>query len=69
MSLEDDVKGWLASKTVWGGIIAAASAVAGTFFKLEFPADFTAQLATEITTLVGAAIAIFGRIRAVKKIK
>lgn len=69
MSLEDDVKSWLTSKTVWGGLIAALATIAGAFLKVEFPADFQSQLAADAATLFGSALAIYGRIRAVKKIK
>lgn len=68
MSLEDDVKGWLTSKTVWGGIIAALSAIASAVFELQIPVDFTTEVATNLAGLFGAGLAIYGRIKAVKKI-
>lgn len=68
MSLENDVKSWLTSKTVWGALIAAASPVFASFFKLEFPPEFSAELAGYLGTLFGSLLAIYGRIKAVKKI-
>jgi hypothetical protein len=68
MSLEDDVKSWLTSKTIWGAIIAAASPVAASVFKLEFPPEFSADLAGQLGALFGALLAIYGRVKAVKKI-
>lgn len=69
MSLEDDVKSWLTSKSVWGGILAGGSAIASAVFKLEFPVDFTVEMTNAIVGFFGAALAIYGRIKAVKKIK
>jgi len=69
MSFDDDIKSWLTSKTIWGALIAAVATVAGAYFKVEFPADFQAQFATDAATLFGSALAIYGRIKAVKKIK
>lgn len=69
MSLEDDVKSWVTSKTVWGAIIAALSAIASTVFKLdEVPIDIVTELALNLATISGSILAIYGRIKAVKKI-
>jgi hypothetical protein len=69
MSLEDDVKSWLTSKTIIGAIIAGGAAIASTVFKVEFPVGFETELATNLVGIIGAALAIYGRIKAVKKIK
>lgn len=68
MSLNDDVKSWVASKTVWGAFIAAAAPVLASVFKLEFPPEFSAEMAGYLGTLFGSALAVYGRIKAVKKI-
>lgn len=69
MSLEDDVKSWLTSKTILGSLFAGVATIAGAYFKVEFPLDFATQMATDIATLFGVVFAIYGRITAVKKIK
>jgi hypothetical protein len=69
MSLNDDVKGWLTSKTVWGGIIAAVSSVLSAVFKLEIPVEATTEIATSAAGIAGGLLAIYGRVKAVKKIK
>ena len=68
MALEDDVKGWLTSKAIWGGIIAAVATIAGAFFKVEFPEGFQGDVAASLAALFGSALAIYGRVKAVKKI-
>lgn len=69
MSLEDDVKSWLTSKTIWGGLIATGASVAGAVFKIEFPQDFVVEVSTQIAAVFGGLLAIYGRAKAVKKIK
>lgn len=69
MSLDDELKSWLSSKTIWGGIISGVSVVATALFKLEFPVDFTTEMATLLAGIFGSGLAIYGRIKAVKKIK
>jgi hypothetical protein len=64
-------KSILASKTVWGGLIAIAAAGAG-FWGYEIAAIDQAELVQNITaaaSAVGGIIAIFGRIVAKKKLK
>lgn len=66
----EDVKGILASKTVWGGIVAILGAVAG-LFHIDFGvADQAATLDAiyGIATAAGALLAIWGRVTATKKI-
>jgi hypothetical protein len=68
MALEDDVKSWLTSKTIWGAIISAGGAIASAVFKLEIPVDVTTELAANLATIFGAALAVYGRVKAIKKI-
>lgn len=69
MSLEDDVKSWLTSKTIWGGVIATAASIAGVIFKVEFPADFATEVSSQLVAVFGGLLAVYGRVKAVKKIK
>jgi LytS/YehU family sensor histidine kinase len=61
----EESKSIFASKTFWGAIVAVIAGVAA-LFKIDL-GDQEA-LATVIASLVGAIIAIYGRIKAVKKI-
>jgi hypothetical protein len=60
-----DWKGTLASKTVWGTVVQMA-ALAAMFFKIDLGDQ--GGWVEAITGLVGAVIAIYGRIVAVKRI-
>lgn len=60
-----DTKGLLTSKTVWGTIIMIA-ATALSFFHIDI-GDQSGWV-EPIMSLVGAGVAIYGRIKAVKKI-
>jgi hypothetical protein len=61
----DDTKKFLTSKTIWGAMIAL---IATMLQIMGFDATGMNGTAEEIVTIVGAAMAIYGRIRAVKKI-
>jgi hypothetical protein len=66
----DGTKGLLASRTVWGGLIAIAAAVLGGFGYTLAPAD-QAQLVDWIATAAGiggGVLAVVGRVRASKRI-
>ena len=67
----DDVKSWLLSRTIWAGIIGAAASVIGAWLKLDITADLVNQL-TDIAvmgvTFVTSVIAVYGRLKASKKI-
>lgn len=66
----EDVKGLLASRTVWGGLLALAAGIAGIFGYTITAAD-TAELANlgaGVASAIGGLVAIFGRIKATKKI-
>lgn len=63
-------KKWYESKTIWGGIIALLAALAGAF-GYAVDADTQASiidLVTVVGTGVGGLLAIFGRIKASKKV-
>jgi len=64
-------KKWWESKTVWGGIIAVLSAIAGAFGYTVSP-DMQAELATNITAIggaVGGVLAVYGRVKATKSVE
>lgn len=66
----ENFKPIFASKTVWGGIVALLSGIAGLFgFELN-PADQASmvELLTSIGAAVGGIIAIYGRVRTNAKI-
>lgn len=61
----DDIKGLLESKTIWGALIA----IFATISQLAgWDLGNTDGLAEQLTALIGGAVAIFGRIKAVKRI-
>lgn len=61
----DDTKNFLTSKTIWGAMIAL---IATMLQIMGFDSTGMNGTAEEIVTIVGAAMAIYGRIKAVKKI-
>ena len=60
-----DVKSWLTSKSVWGSLLAVVSTV---LKMVGIDIGDTSGWELDALTLVGAALAIYGRIVAVKKI-
>ena len=67
-------KSWYRSKGVWGGILAGIVGVLG-LIGLAVPADFVEVVSDKIVVcieagiaLVGGALAIYGRVKAVEKI-
>ncbi len=73
----DETKKWYESAGVIGGIVAALSGAAGLFGYAITPADQAVlttsvsqvlQLGAAVTTIVGGAIAVWGRVRASKTI-
>lgn len=63
-------KSWYSSTTVWGGLVALLAGVA-SWFKYSLDAELMADIAnwvTSVATIIGAGIAIWGRIRASKQI-
>lgn len=61
----EEVKSMLSSKTIWGALIAVVGALLGAF---GLEASSLTGMDSEIVTFVGSALAIYGRIAAVKKI-
>ena len=72
--MQEKVKPWWASKTIWGGIVAAVCgvlALAGHQVSPDTQSFLTqqaVQVATAVATVVGGALAIYGRIKAQGKI-
>lgn len=67
----DSSKPWWQSKTVWGGLIALAAAIAGAFGYVVDP-DVQAELVDyvlAVATGVGGVLAIIGRLKAKDRIK
>lgn len=66
----EDIKGAFASRAVWGGIVAVLAGIAGIFGYTIDPA-LQGEIATQalgIAAAVGGVIAIWGRLKATKKI-
>ena len=66
----EDFKSILASKTVWGAIIAIGAGIAGIFgysIGAEDQANLV-EIGFAAASTVGGVIAIFGRVKASKKI-
>ncbi len=61
----NDTKNFLTSKTIWGAMIAL---IATMLQMMGFDVTGMDGTAEEIVTIAGAAMAIYGRIKAVKKI-
>lgn len=61
----NEVKGILESKSVWGALLAIAGTVASL---LGYDIGDTNGLANEIVVLVGSVVAIYGRVKAVKRL-
>jgi hypothetical protein len=66
----EEVKSALASKAVWGGIIAVAAGLLGLWGYKVAPEDQAriVELAMAIGASVGGVLAIYGRVRATKRI-
>ena len=68
-------KPWYASKTIWGGIIALIAAVFSLFGHQidpetqKFLTDQSVQIATAVAAAAGGILAIYGRVKADKKVK
>lgn len=61
----EDVKGILQSKTVWGVIVMVLATLTP---RLGLDIGDQTGLVTDITALIGAILAIYGRVKAVKKV-
>lgn len=65
MALSDETKSFLTSKTIWGAVVAIVGAALSAFHL-----DVTGLngIDGDIITVIGGALAIYGRVTAVKKI-
>jgi hypothetical protein len=75
--MENETKAWWQSAGIWGSLVVVLSAGAGLVGYTIAPEDQahlvtaatkTAELATQATALVGGLVALFGRVRATKRI-
>lgn len=73
----DDPKSLLASRTVWGALIAIAASLAGALGFAVGAAEQAAALSLvdqvlgewdRIATLIGGALALYGRVKATRRI-
>lgn len=67
-----DVKAWYASRTIWGAILAGVAPIVALLFRSSIDAATVDQAASALAAIgggVGAAIAIYGRIKAGKAIR
>lgn len=67
----DQTKAWYASTAIWGGVIAVVAPAVAAIFHVTVSTQDTAQLADALGglgTAIGGIIAIFGRVKATKKI-
>jgi hypothetical protein len=73
----DDTKSLFASRTVWGAAVAIAAALAGALGFSVAPTDQAAALSLvdqilgewdRIATIAGAALALYGRVKATRRI-
>ena len=61
-------KPWYKSKTIWGSIVAVLALAAGAF-GYEVGPEAQEEIVTAVIGVVGGALAIYGRIKAVDKVK
>lgn len=70
--MNNETKSLLQSKTLWGVIVAALPALAGLFgYQVSDVAAFTAgseEAISGLITLVGSALAVYGRVKATAKL-
>jgi len=65
----NDAKNFLLSKTIWGVLISLAGVAMSKFGLTPFDEATSQALAGEIVTLVGAVVAVIGRITAQTSLK
>lgn len=67
----EEFKSAIASKTIWGGLIAILASVASLFGYQVMPEAQSAvvDLAATVGSAVGGVIAIYGRVTATQKIR
>lgn len=67
----EENKKWYESRTVWGGLVAVGAAAAGAALNVTVDTDTQEQivgLVMSAVAIVGAAVSIYGRLKAEKKI-
>ncbi len=64
--MSTEVKSFLQSRTIWGAILAVVGAVLNA---AGFDTGSLGGLEGEVVTIVGGALAAYGRVKAIKKIK
>lgn len=64
---KDENKQWYMSKAIWGSIVAILASVIA-MFGYSVPQEEMTEIIVQIVTVVGAAIALYGRIVATKSI-
>lgn len=64
--LMDSTKSLFASKTFWGAVVAAVAPI--LIPHLHLSTDAVNSIATQLVTLSGAALAIYGRVKAEKSV-
>ena len=64
--MNQDAKSFLQSRTIWGALLAVVGAVLNG---AGFDTGSLGGLDGEIVTIIGGALAAYGRVKAVKKIK
>ena len=65
-----DNKAWYASRTVWGGVIAALAGILGLFGYQLLPEDQTVLIdgGVAVAALAGGIVSIWGRVKASKSL-
>lgn len=61
-------KPWYKSKTIWGSIVAVLALIAGAFGYSVGP-EAQEEIVTALIGIVGGGFAIYGRIKAVDRVK
>ena len=61
-------KPWYKSKTIWGSIVAVLALAAGAF-GYEVGPEAQGEIVTALIGVVGGGFAIYGRVKAVDKVK
>ena len=71
----EDTKGWYASRGVWGSVVTVASIAFALIYGTQIDADTQKTLADQIVALVtaigtlgGSIVALYGRLKATKRI-
>lgn len=66
-----EFKSWYTSKTIWGAIIAGAASLLNAYTSVSISSaevESLSQLAVDLVGIVGSGLAIYGRIKADKRV-